>query len=71
MSDWNVLTCPGCNMAFFVETLMTDEDGNLPIPVFCPFCGHSELEKGVHDFTEEKWQTPGGKPKLTLIKGDG
>lgn len=70
MADFMILTCPGCNMVFVIEPLLTDEEGSFPLPAFCPFCGHSELEEGVQDFTEEKWvPTSVGRPKLTLILG--
>lgn len=67
-----ILSCPACNMAFFIEALTEDVSGNVPNPLFCPFCSYRGLEEGFNDYTvlddEPVYQTE-TSPKLTLLYG--
>jgi hypothetical protein len=67
-----ILSCPGCNMAFFIEALTEDMHENVPNPLFCPFCSYRGLEEGFNDYTmlhPEPSHTTKTKPKLTLLFG--
>ena len=67
-----ILSCPACNMAFFIEALTEDVSGNVPNPLFCPFCSYKGLEEGFNDYAilddEPLYQTE-TNPKLTLLLG--
>lgn len=46
-SDSNiVLGCPTCHMMFFIEALTEDVKGDIPNPLFCPFCAAPDLVEG-------------------------
>lgn len=65
MTDSLILGCPTCNMEFFIEALCEDENGDIPNPVFCPFCASPDL---TDDFGIPEVSRP-RKTALTVLSG--
>jgi len=77
-----ILGCPACGMSFFIEALTEDGDGNIPNPLFCPFCSNNKIEEGFciptceddEWFSEEETETlqqdhTRNGPSLILLPG--
>ena len=75
MRDDNIiLGCSECGMSFFLEALTEDKDGNVPNPLYCPFCSAQTLEEGFSAYIEEQIQEEKtdpikSRPSLRLLIG--
>lgn len=75
MHDDNIiLGCSECGMSFFLEALTEDRYGDIPNPLYCPFCSAQNLEEGFsacieEQFPEERTDPTKGRPSLRLLIG--
>lgn len=44
MDNSITLSCDDCNRQFYIE-LFTEDDDGYPNPIYCPFCGSSDMSE--------------------------
>lgn len=60
------LDCSQCRRAFYIQDL-TDGEGDIPNPAFCPFCGETSGLSELDDVDEAV--NDALRPRLQLLKG--